>query len=87
MSAAAVICAFAFLLLPKFFLARRDAVPPITIDLFLSHGELLAAPHDGIAVTAKRHGLTAIGNSDHPKLGVGDGAASGTATLNASGPS
>ena len=85
MSVAAMICAFAFLLLPTFFPARREAVPPITIDLFLGPDHKVAAIQGAaitrqLSATAKRHGLTALDSTNHPKLGVdGDGARPSTA--------
>ena len=87
-SAAALISAFAFLLLPKFLPARRDALPPITIDLFLRPEHKLAtAPTNGLHATAKPHGLTTSGKADPPKLGAVGDAGGGAKTVGANGRS
>jgi hypothetical protein len=74
--AAATIIAFAFMVLPKFLVADRHSVPPITVDLFVSPEHKLAATQGPamtgrLAGTAKRHGLAALGSTNQPKLGVG----------------
>ncbi len=81
LSAAAMISAFAFLLLPKFMIADRHSLPPITVDLFLPERGHAASASSGVvsqvSAPAKHHGLADLGDANQSKLSVGAAAGSG----------
>jgi hypothetical protein len=70
-----MISAFAFVLLPKLISPDRNALPPITVDMFLGPGRKLAAAPDSapdgrLSASAKRHGLAAFNGLNQAKPGT-----------------